>query len=788
MNYEDIYFKCSCGKTLTIGAEGIGMTFTCPECGQDLRVPEPACKLQCECGAIIFAHKSMIGETVQCLSCKTFWQVPGKQENVSRDPELPEKKYAQIKSWLGTNIFSTILAGLVVIVVISVIFSLNRIEKPPLSASLIGEGSEKANSVVTTNQADESQVASQTQAEAGVSVKLGSNAANNQAAESQTVAAADVPDKPIVSATQTQAASPQIQSKESPPDIKPVVPPELLGRSDKLRISSMGSTNGTQGEFKGSYAITADAINIALDDAIVFSQRGARLDSLQVYLAGAADDEKTWNIPGESESVKCNLVIQPREKVHLKDLKFTIPFTDQIDLKRRWLSVKIWWINPNGDTEYNPAESRKDIFSRLSEPAKTSAPVVAAANETQMTAAAGSARVPPAGPPVMPVTNMSVAVMNMDNFIKVFEKTFPSNNNIALQGMADASSSEENTDPNNVLRGKRQGLAWRLCDDVGREGGWFKAKWDNPVFGRFILFFKAPTVSYSPTGEIRYGGWRDAAISVNDGEKFMIKNTIGQQVVMVDLQRQYDIQSISIELPEFSCDLPGLVGLEIHEAKVVPKGETTAINNLSLAQNWKDSPAASRVQKDLSSILGQFGEANVDLNRNDGIIIFNNLTYLMDIKEVFSKLGERVPATTPLNTPYFANRSFKCYTISKNFTDGQTTFDKIMFVADAKNQLIAVQLVNENPKSRCLNSRGQNYSMYNIIQNRQKASSTARIDYNVYFVEGGSNTRSDKSNVLCIESELTVRERYNYSAKEFVRLYLPVPIVNLVLYCLPSSK
>ena len=274
----------------------------------------------------------------------------------------------------------------------------------------------------------------------------------------------------------------------------------------------------------------------------------------------------------------------------------------------------------------------------------------------------------------------------------------------------------------------------------------------------------------------------------------MIKNMTGQKVAIVDLQRQHDIQSVYLEFNDTRYS-PGMTGLEIHEARIKLQGENILLtNNLSLAQNWNVNPTASaRAKADLVRILGSFGEAKMDLNRNDGIIIYKNLTYLMDVKEAFDKLGERVSSFTSLNTPYFANRSFKCFAISKIITDGDTIFNKLILVTDAINQLIAVQLVNENPKTgrSSMNDRDKDYSMYNIIQNRTKATPNASINYNVYFVgdkySGGWQKYDNKSNVLCIESELVSRTTH-YESKEFVRLYLPVPIVNLVLYCLQTQK
>ena len=193
---SDIYFKCLCGKSLAVDIKGVGRTITCPDCKQKLQIPESTSQLQCECGISILVPDSMMGDTVQCLSCKKYWQVPSKQvpdgtlpskqEDVLRDHEPPEKGSVQINLKLGASFFVKALIALVVIVAISVFFSVKRHKKPTLSVSLIGGSSEQAGAV-TNKQA----VAPQTQAEVVVSNKINSNAINNQAAESQIKAVAE---------------------------------------------------------------------------------------------------------------------------------------------------------------------------------------------------------------------------------------------------------------------------------------------------------------------------------------------------------------------------------------------------------------------------------------------------------------------------------------------------------------------------------------------------------------------------------------------------------------------
>lgn len=72
----NIYFKCSCGKSLAVDENGAGEKVTCPDCGVPVTVPIPNIHWKCPCGSIMLALDSISGQTVQCYDCKTRSQVP----------------------------------------------------------------------------------------------------------------------------------------------------------------------------------------------------------------------------------------------------------------------------------------------------------------------------------------------------------------------------------------------------------------------------------------------------------------------------------------------------------------------------------------------------------------------------------------------------------------------------------------------------------------------------------------------------------------------------------------
>ena len=133
MKTENIYFKCLCGKNLAVDAKETGMIISCPDCGQELKVPDPAHKLRCDCETTIFVPESMIGENIQCLTCKTSWEVP---DNDSDDDSNAKESYKGlfIKKIVGMlknvkpHASLLILPALVSIVIVSVSISIESLK------------------------------------------------------------------------------------------------------------------------------------------------------------------------------------------------------------------------------------------------------------------------------------------------------------------------------------------------------------------------------------------------------------------------------------------------------------------------------------------------------------------------------------------------------------------------------------------------------------------------------------------------------------------------------------
>lgn len=133
MKTENIYFKCSCGTSLAADAKETGMTISCPDCGQELKVPAPAHKLRCDCETTIFVPESMVGENIQCLTCKTSWEV---QANDSDNDSNAKESYKGlfIKKTVGMlknvkpHASLLILPALVSIVIVCISISIENLK------------------------------------------------------------------------------------------------------------------------------------------------------------------------------------------------------------------------------------------------------------------------------------------------------------------------------------------------------------------------------------------------------------------------------------------------------------------------------------------------------------------------------------------------------------------------------------------------------------------------------------------------------------------------------------
>src|ERR1035437_3012760 len=79
----NIYFNCSCGKSLSVDEAGVGRTVNCPDCGKPVTIPEPKIEWECSCGSIMLSPIGAVGQAVQCVDCGANTDLPILEQTVS---------------------------------------------------------------------------------------------------------------------------------------------------------------------------------------------------------------------------------------------------------------------------------------------------------------------------------------------------------------------------------------------------------------------------------------------------------------------------------------------------------------------------------------------------------------------------------------------------------------------------------------------------------------------------------------------------------------------------------
>lgn len=166
------------------------------------------------------------------------------------------------------------------------------------------------------------------------------------------------------------------------------------------------------------------------------------------------------------------------------------------------------------------------------------------------------------------------------------------------------------------------------------------------------------------------------------------------------------------------------------------------LGTLSLSLRWNSSlgKGGSRARADLVKLLGHYGTPKVTLKPEKNEEIWNGIYYLMPVREVLNKLKGSVAMIkrSSVNCPGFPTGSFYSYNIKGIFEDG---FTRLLLVTDLADQIVAIQLVDEKNVSGVDYSSAsefsekwgveEDWSVYNFVQNRRKATSKGRIRHEI---------------------------------------------------------
>jgi len=151
-------------------------------------------------------------------------------------------------------------------------------------------------------------------------------------------------------------------------------------------------------------------------------------------------------------------------------------------------------------------------------------------------------------------TSPALTLLTLEEFEETFAEHFPATNNVAATGTAAASSNWGDRKPADALRGERTDTTWSLAGP----SGWFRADWDPPVSGRYVLLFAR---GGAPGGN----PWGRASLTLNNANPRRVVDMSSGHVLIVDLGITVPVKSLRLEFR--GKMYPGLAGVEVHAEK-----------------------------------------------------------------------------------------------------------------------------------------------------------------------------------------------------------------------------
>ncbi len=221
---------------------------------------------------------------------------------------------------------------------------------------------------------------------------------------------------------------------------------------------------------------------------------------------------------------------------------------------------------------------------------------------------------------------------------------------------------------------------------------------------------------------------------------------------------------------------------------------------LALSPRWQSGGVTSvRAADDLQALLSNLGEPKFDARAYPTLELYKKVTYLMPLADAVQTLVLDKTAATKhsVTTPGFPENSFFYYIYPGIYEEG---FNRLLLVVDCRNQIVAIQLAEDKPAQNSApwdlwGGVNREYTLYDIIQNRAKASANTRVSWkNLTFTmplqmvadEDAAAAAGQKTHVL--EAKLTDLHGPAHQIKERTRVYLPQPVVNLILFKLRGGR
>jgi len=316
--------------------------------------------------------------------------------------------------------------------------------------------------------------------------------------------------------------------------------------------------------------------------------------------------------------------------------------------------------------------------------------------------------------------------------------------------------------------------------------------WGAPrSFAQSILHLKSGATHECTVLEYNQGVF---TIELPNGKKKQAKQEVIDRIIfeaMVPevLDAEFGLQDVPRPKPPVS------------KPKRAPRPKKTA--ELKLASNWEIRFERDDIAiRDTARLLSKCGTPQVNL-KGTNIVIWEQVTYLMPLREAKKALGLTRETKKPLECAIFPPRSFFSHAFKGNFDDG---FDQLFLITDFQDQVVGVQLQSNNSRTeRWFPHYTSNYStewsLYNFVQGLKKSNPkwevgvlVSRNDQSIIGHPPLDRTVMVNPGIIRIDSDLftITRDRFGLirSQKSRARtsLLLAQPIVDLMLYIVQNSQ
>ena len=234
------------------------------------------------------------------------------------------------------------------------------------------------------------------------------------------------------------------------------------------------------------------------------------------------------------------------------------------------------------------------------------------------------------------------------------------------------------------------------------------------------------------------------------------------------------------ELPDAASETPPIVPTK---PAAVPSTTPGTQLQVSLQPGYDSRMQGGDISmRELQSLLSPHCSEGVDLS-GVGTKIYNGVTYLMDSAQAATvlSLAHSVSSRVPVATPGFPKNSMYYIGYDGAF---EGNFNRLYLLTDTANKVVAIQLVDEDPKGRWKSAAAlaaATWSTYNFINARMRASDTVRVQA----------ISKRQGNVILIETQMYQRVRTRdgrknvdrYEEQEDAKLFIPIPFARIILHC-----